>query len=481
MRARVSSTSVLVLTWVVASAALGSRGQAQAPPGEAPNLGARLTQEEITGGGLSLLEIRRHGRRIFSTPFNKLDGYGDGDMNPDDPVLPGGRPTLQNNGTFLRVNGLDGQTCLECHSVLSAAVIPARLGVGGVGGSVTNVLFRPTMIDVVDTAGVGFASFNGRFINPPFLFGSGAVELLGKEMTERLQELKLYARDHPGIDVPLAAKGVDFGTIRYESGEWNTTGVRGVDEDLVVRPFGRKGSFPSVRAFDVDAMQFHFGMQPVEAVGEDVDSDGDGVGNEILVGEISALHIFATTAERPTLLKDAPGAREGLGIFRSIGCAECHRPVLRTDRETLAYSFPEVPTDPFANAFYEVDLSQPPARFKKRPSCPGLIVPLFADLKRHDMGPGLAESHGAALDTQFTTARLWGVADTAPYLHDGRATTLTEAILLHGGEAQAARDAFAGLADESRIRVLDLLRALRTPQSVGADLDEPPAAASGAR
>jgi CxxC motif-containing protein (DUF1111 family) len=46
----------------------------------------------------------------------------------------------------------------------------------------------------------------------------------------------------------------------------------------------------------------------------------------------------------------------------------------------------------------------------------------------------------------FLTRNLWGIGSTAPYMHDGRATTLTEAILEHGGEGAAARDAFARLA-----------------------------------
>jgi len=58
-----------------------------------------------------------------------------------------------------------------------------------------------------------------------------------------------------------------------------------------------------------------------------------------------------------------------------------------------------------------------------------------------------------------------GVADTAPYLHDGRATTLTEAILFHGGEAQAARDNFDALSDDDRIELLSFLRSLETPRS----------------
>jgi CxxC motif-containing protein (DUF1111 family) len=86
------------------------------------------------------------------------------------------------------------------------------------------------------------------------------------------------------------------------------------------------------------------------------------------------------------------------------------------------------------------------------------------------MGPGLSEATGDPLDPFFITARLWGVADTAPYLHDGRATTLTEAILLHGGEAQAARDDFDALSDEEKEKVLAFLRTLRAPLHPSRDL-----------
>ena len=69
------------------------------------------------------------------------------------------------------------------------------------------------------------------------------------------------------------------------------------------------------------------------------------------------------------------------------------------------------------------------------------VVALYGDLRRHNMGRGLAEQideQGTGKAT-FMTKELWGVGSTPPYLHDGRATTLTEAILLHGGDAQLAR------------------------------------------
>jgi CxxC motif-containing protein (DUF1111 family) len=144
--------------------------------------------------------------------------------------------------------------------------------------------------------------------------------------------------------------------------------------------------------------------------------------------------------------------------------------VLRTESRQLTLSFPEVPEDPGANVYYTIDLSTHPAGFPRAGD--GISVAFYADLKRHDMGPDLAESTGDPLDPFFQTARLWGVADTAPYLHDGRAATLTEAILWHGGEAQVARDLFDGLSDVERLQLLDFLRTLRTPRNPSADIEQ---------
>jgi hypothetical protein len=252
----------------------------------------RLTQDDITSGSLSLREIRRAGMILFSTPFTQANGFGDGPMNSGDPTSPGGRPTMAGNGTFLRVNGLDSQSCLECHSVLSSREIPATFAVGGVGGISATAMPGPTDVDIDDEGGNGFAFFNGRLINPPFLFGAGGVELVAKEMTWDLQALKREAQSTPDLPIPLRTHGVNFGSITYDSASssFDTSDVDGVDADLVVRPFGRKGNNSSVREFSRGALQFHMGMQPVEIVGDGVDSDADGVVNEVLVGELSALH-----------------------------------------------------------------------------------------------------------------------------------------------------------------------------------------------
>jgi hypothetical protein len=448
--------------WILGSAAallFPASAPAQALPGEGRQLdlvGVNLTQDEIADGSVSLAEIRRQGQLVFSVPFVKADGYGDGPGVDPDPTSPGGRPTLQGNGTFLRVNGLGAQSCLECHSIVSNRSVPATFGVGGVGGAVSNAMFQPLHVDPQD------GSFDGRFINPPFLFGSGGIQLLAHEMTLGLRERAEAAEANPDVPVALDTHGVSFGTIVYESasGDFDRSGLEGIDDDLVVRPFGRKGEFHTVRAFDLDALAFHFGIEPVEVAGPGVDADGDDVADEISVGAVSALEIFNTTLAPPVQTQLDSAARAGRTLFDTAGCSECHIPFLETRGPVLEYHIPEAPFG--GEVFYSVDLSRPPVHFANA-SNSGLRVPLFADLKRHDMGPELAENFGSELDAFFTTARLWGIWDTSPYLHDGRATTLVEAITLHGGEAQQARDHFVAFTDSEKAQLLSFLATLRTP------------------
>ncbi len=334
---------------------------AQSPfmPGEEPAIHPpRITQQMITSGALSARAIRTHGLRMFATPFNTLDGYGDGPMDPTNTTSPGGRPTLQGNGMLLRVNGLDAQTCTECHSLLSTAEVPFRFGIGGFGGANNNVLFMPRHIDVSDSNGNGFAAFDGRFINPPFLLGAGGVELVAKEMTLELQAARAAAQANQGVWVPLQTKGVSFGEILWNGASFDTSRIEGIDDDLVVRPFGRKGEFPTIRSFDVEALRFHLGMQPVEAVGRNIDADGDGVVNEVLVGEVSALSIFAASLERPIEVRGDRDSAHGRALFSRLGCAQCHVPEIDTHSRLLPHAYPEVPTDPLANIYYLTDLRQ---------------------------------------------------------------------------------------------------------------------------
>ncbi|AZO59873.1 MULTISPECIES: di-heme oxidoredictase family protein [unclassified Mesorhizobium] len=135
---------------------------------------------------------------------------------------------------------------------------------------------------------------------------------------------------------------------------------------------------------------------------------------------------------------DKPEVLSGKKQFYEMGCISCHTPKFVTMRGT--------PNK--AQAFQ-------------------LIWP-YSDFLLHDMGEGLADGQrvGEASGSAWRTPPLWGIGLTATvngnsfYLHDGRARTLEEAILWHGGEGQKARDRFAGAAAADRDALIKFLESL---------------------
>ena len=92
----------------------------------------------------------------------------------------------------------------------------------------------------------------------------------------------------------------------------------------------------------------------------------------------------------------------------------------------------------------------------------------YTDLLLHDMGAGLADNMGelGATGSEWRTPPLWSIGLTAgvsggeAYLHDGRARTLEEAILWHGGEADAAKEAFRTMSAADRAALIQFLKSL---------------------
>ena len=125
-------------------------------------------------------------------------------------------------------------------------------------------------------------------------------------------------------------------------------------------------------------------------------------------------------------------------MFTALGCAACHTPRWQTgdvaDLPELAHQ----------------------------------TVAPYTDLLLHDLGPGLADARpeGDATGAEWRTAPLWGlgllreVSGEVHLLHDGRARTPEQAILWHGGEAQAARDRFVAASRAERALLLGFLDSL---------------------
>ena len=92
----------------------------------------------------------------------------------------------------------------------------------------------------------------------------------------------------------------------------------------------------------------------------------------------------------------------------------------------------------------------------------------FTDLLLHDMGPGLADNMGElnASGAEWRTSPLWNIGLTSrvsggeAYLHDGRARNLSEAILWHGGEAEASKENFRTMSVADREALLQFLESL---------------------
>ncbi len=136
---------------------------------------------------------------------------------------------------------------------------------------------------------------------------------------------------------------------------------------------------------------------------------------------------------------DRPEVRAGEALFGELGCARCHRPRWVTEQ------------DP------------------QRPQLSGQTIFPYTDLLLHDMGPELADGivEAEAGGSDWRTPPLWGLGHTqtvggsrAGFLHDGRARTPEEAILWHGGEAAASRDAWMRLDATQRRYLLRFLGSL---------------------
>lgn len=141
-------------------------------------------------------------------------------------------------------------------------------------------------------------------------------------------------------------------------------------------------------------------------------------------------------------------AQHGAELFRTIGCAGCHVERLPVENPVLALSSGRT-----------IDLR----RLLSRDGAPPFAIAALTDLRPHQMGAALADGEPDR-DDRFVTPPLWGAASRGPWLHDGRAATVAEAILAHGGEAENARKAWQALGSEQTDLLLFLETQGRAPQ-----------------
>ena len=223
------------------------------------------------------------------------------------------------------------------------------------------------------------------------------------------------------------------------------------DQPMLGR-FGLKAGAPTVRHQSAGAFAGDIGISnPLfpaawgECTAQQVDcraaphGDGDDRVQEIGQEGLDLVTFYSRNLAVPARrdVSDAQVLR-GKELFHGIGCTSCHRPAYVTHR---------------------LD-DQPEQSFQ-------LIWP-YTDMLLHDMGDGLADGRPEARATgrEWRTPPLWGIGLTwqvsghSYFLHDGRARSLLEAVLWHGGEAEAQRDAVIGMPAEDRAALIRFLESL---------------------
>lgn len=425
----------------------------------------------------------RRGRQLFQRKFSRGEGqgaiFGDGFGNIDADLAIGA--------------GL-ADSCAACHG--------RPRGAAGFGG---DVVTRPDSRDA------------------PHLFGLGLKEMLADEITSELRAIRaaaIAAATSTGgtVSRPLVSKGISFGTIRaFAGGGVDTSLVEGVDPDLRVRPFFYHGGTISIREFVVGALKAEMGL----AMSSDPDlvaaqsgpvvtpsgmrlngltdtiehapaDEGDIGTTEQRAALVDFLEFYLLNYFKPGVGEQTGAVKHGRKVFEQTGCSTCHRPTLRIERDRRVADV-QTAFDP-ANGHFNRLFATPrlllanpssvgQAGVRKMPALqPFVVENLYTDFKRHDVGPAFYErNYDGTLRTHFLTTALWGAGSTQPYGHDGRSISLVEVILRHGGEAQAARDAFAALSEPNRDAVIAFLNSLIVfpPDDTASTLDPGDRAASG--
>jgi CxxC motif-containing protein (DUF1111 family) len=254
-------------------------------------------------------------------------------------------------------------------------------------------------------------------------FGAGLVEAIADETLVALQDPE--DRNGDGIS-GRAAIVVDLGT-----------------GDRRVGRFGWKAQHATLRTFSADAYRNEMGItnelfRDELAVGisseqlrrcDPIPDPEDIPDRRTGLAAIDNFEAFLKFLAPPPRDAVTDGARAGESVFVATGCAACHVPVLQTapSRHPL---------------------------FDRR------SVALFSDLLLHDIGTGDGIPQASALPNEIRTPALWGLRARRPFLHDGSASTVVEAIGRHKGEAERVRQRFDSLPPEQKSALITFLQSL---------------------
>lgn len=328
----------------------------------------------------------------------------------------------------------NGRSCAECHAV------------GGIGGSGTVMVLRAGFSE---ETGSGFRDFEQgslvqMFAIPPHelqptlppetavVARRKALPLFGNGLIEAVPEEVLLSRADPNDENGDGISGRPNMVFDPAAGE------------VQMGRFGWKAHLATLMSFGAEAYRDEMGITndlfPAEACPVGVDCDWlefvdpvpdpeDAPEPSTGMRGIDNFNHFLLLLGPPPRGEVTLSVMEGERIFKEIGCASCHVPEMVTGPHHFkALSF---------RRFFP-----------------------YSDFLLHDIGTGDGIQQGEAGPEEIRTSPLWGARIRAPFLHDGRASTLLEAILMHANEAENSRLTFEALTEEDKHSLLAFLKSL---------------------
>jgi mono/diheme cytochrome c family protein len=440
----------------------------------------RIQQTAIDAGQFSPEDLFEMGDFLFEVAYRVEDGMGNAL-----PGLPGGgkpRPNFReipNNVHFQAFGGPEAQSCVTCHQ---------EGGDDGAGDTNHNIF----------QAGDGINRNTGLARNPPPLLGMGLREAAAKEMSAELAVIvdnakRQAAQTNTNVTVELRppTNNINFGTaIARPDGTVDLTGIRGIDTDLQVKPFGWKGREQTIRRFIEGGWRVHFGMQTEPSVNNHCrtpnvntfgtgancqDPDDDGLQKEINDGQMSATSVYLAMLEMPIRIP-APNAaaqtrvNQGEALFNQVNCQACHRQFVTIKTPRLQFKG-DTTTGAGITIDFARDMREPRPALNSDGS---MSIEVWSNFRRQDMGPTLADSKNfnQIRAQDFVTPPLWGIRDTAPYLHDSRSENLFESVVEHGeADDLNSVNAFKALTADEQQKIIEFMSSLGRVEDLGATQD----------
>jgi CxxC motif-containing protein (DUF1111 family) len=271
--------------------------------------------------------------------------------------------------------------------------------------------------------------------NTPALFGAGIIDSIPDRVIEEAS-----GRSFP-----------EFPDIRGR--------VSRLDDGQIGR-FGWKGQMPTLREFVLTACAVEVGLEVPDhrQAGDPMQPDAPAKGLDLSGEECDALVAFVSSLPAPVRQVPTGGdevrtLHEGRMTFLSVGCGTCHTPrlgdVVGIYSDLLLHDMGSDGSDTGSYRAFRPEPTAPPDT-----SRPG---PLAG-------GPPKGRGTGSGANRrEWRTPPLWGVRDSSPYLHDGRAPTLERAIVHHGGQGERSAKAYFALNPRERMQVQAFLKSLAAP------------------